>query len=389
MRQDTMTPEERLETVIRLDVPDRVPVAPMIYYFAARYAGITMQQLWFDPSAYALAIDKCFRDLGPWDIYFPIDPTNPAAYVFALPMKAKYPGIDLPPDAMCQFIEEEMITEEEYARIQDSRIPTSLLKYFDFMLSLACRIEGTSPASLANKLRILPQILKHLLRWRRELRKWKERGVAVLHGLLVEVPFDTFSMARGLIDFSYDLMNKPEAIREASLALSDGYVNMNDACARFVGVPRVSCLCHRTSNDFMSPRHFRDYAFPSLRSIVEKLVARGLTPILHCDGNWDKNLPCLQELPRGKVVLQLDGRTDIFRAKEILGDHCCLFGDVPSTMLAFGGQQEVTEYCEKLLRIVGKDGGFVLAAGCEIPANARPENVKAMIDAARRFGYYA
>ena len=76
MPQDTMTPEERLETVIRLDVPDRVPVAPMIYYFAARYANITMQQLWFDPSAYALAIDKCFRDLGPWDIYFPIDPTN-------------------------------------------------------------------------------------------------------------------------------------------------------------------------------------------------------------------------------------------------------------------------------------------------------------------------
>jgi uroporphyrinogen-III decarboxylase len=87
-------------------------------------------------------------------------------------------------------------------------------------------------------------------------------------------------------------------------------------------------------------------------------------------------------------VLQLDGATDIFRAKEVIGDHFCLFGDVPSTMLAFGGEQEVSDYCKKLIDAVGKNGGFILAAGCEIPPNARPENVKAMIDAATRFGYY-
>ena len=72
----------------------------------------------------------------------------------------------------------------------------------------------------------------------------------------------------------------------------------------------------------------------------------------------------------------------------MIGDHCCLLGDVPSTMLAFGSQDDVVGYCKKLIDVVGRDGGFVLAAGCEIPPNARPENVKAMIDAAARFGYY-
>ena len=88
------------------------------------------------------------------------------------------------------------------------------------------------------------------------------------------------------------------------------------------------------------------------------------------------------------MILQLDGRTDIFRAKDVIGDHCCLFGDVPSTMLAFGSKEEVTGYCKKLIDVVGKNGGFILAAGCEIPPNARPENVKAMIDAAAQRGSY-
>ena len=106
-------------------------------------------------------------------------------------------------------------------------------------------------------------------------------------------------------------------------------------------------------------------------------------------GDWEKNLDYLHVLPKRKVVLQFDGRTDIFRAKEIIGDHCCIFGDVPATMLAFGGKDEVSEYCKKLIEVVGKDGGFILAAGCEIAPNARPENVKAMIDAVKQCGYYS
>jgi uroporphyrinogen decarboxylase len=57
-------------------------------------------------------------------------------------------------------------------------------------------------------------------------------------------------------------------------------------------------------------------------------------------------------------------------------------------MLAFGGEREVSDYCKKLINVVGRNGGFILAAGCEIPPNARPENVKAMIDAATQLGYY-
>jgi hypothetical protein len=47
-----MTSEDRLRTVINLQVPDRVPSCPFIYYFAAKYAGITVQELWSEPVKY-------------------------------------------------------------------------------------------------------------------------------------------------------------------------------------------------------------------------------------------------------------------------------------------------------------------------------------------------
>jgi hypothetical protein len=93
---EMMTAEQRLREVIALRVPDHVPVAPMIYHFAASYAQISIYELWSDPEKYSFAIEECFRELGPRDIYFRINPLNPSAYVFALPVTAKFPWVDPP-----------------------------------------------------------------------------------------------------------------------------------------------------------------------------------------------------------------------------------------------------------------------------------------------------
>ena len=79
--------------------------------------------------------------------------------------------------------------------------------------------------------------------------------------------------------------------------------------------------------------------------------------------------------------MSTDGQTDLFRAKEILGGHMCLMGDVPATMLAFGTPDEVYEYSIKLIKELGPEG-FIPHSGCDIPMDAKLPNVQAMVAAA-------
>jgi uroporphyrinogen-III decarboxylase len=42
----------------------------------------------------------------------------------------------------------------------------------------------------------------------------------------------------------------------------------------------------------------------------------------------------------------------------------------------------------KLIQEVGEGGGFILSSGCSVPVDAKTENVKAMIDTAKKHGLY-
>ena len=76
-----------------------------------------------------------------------------------------------------------------------------------------------------------------------------------------------------------------------------------------------------------------------------------------------------------------DGTTDLFKAKEVLGDHMCLMGDVPPNMLCLDSPEQVYTYCRKLIRELGPSG-FILQSGCDIPPDAKLSNVQAMVAAA-------
>jgi uroporphyrinogen-III decarboxylase len=119
--------------------------------------------------------------------------------------------------------------------------------------------------------------------------------------------------------------------------------------------------------------------------VIEQVLAAGFTPMLHLDSNWDRYIERFLELPKGQVVINLDSTTNIFRAKEILKGHLCIFGDVPASLLKLGTPEEVTAYVKKLIDVVGEGGGFILGTGCECPIDARWENVQAMIDTGKNY----
>jgi uroporphyrinogen-III decarboxylase len=137
----------------------------------------------------------------------------------------------------------------------------------------------------------------------------------------------------------------------------------------------------RAAPSMISPEMWERFVWPYLKRLVYEVLDSGLIPLLHLDSNWERELDRFHEFPKGKLVMALDGDTDIFKAKEILGDHICLMGDVPASLFAFGSSEEVYTYCRRLITKIGPEG-FILQSGCDIPANAKLENVQAMIAAA-------
>ncbi|MDF3002660.1 MAG: hemE 7, partial [Bacillota bacterium] len=90
-----------------------------------------------------------------------------------------------------------------------------------------------------------------------------------------------------------------------------------------------------------------------------------------------RNLTYFQSLPPNKIILELDGSTDIYLAKKLLGGRICLLGDVPASRFVLGTPEEITRVCQDLLSDIGSDGGFILSSGCTLPYHASHENVAA------------
>jgi uroporphyrinogen-III decarboxylase len=131
----------------------------------------------------------------------------------------------------------------------------------------------------------------------------------------------------------------------------------------------------------LSPEMWDRFAWPYFRGLVEEVVDSGLIALLHLDSSWDRELERFLELPRGRCIMATDGTTDLFRAKELLGGHMCLMGDVPASLLCQGSPEEVYGYCTRLIEGLGPDG-FILQSGCDIPTDAKLRNVQAMVRAA-------
>lgn len=125
---------------------------------------------------------------------------------------------------------------------------------------------------------------------------------------------------------------------------------------------------------------FDRFVWPYFKAYTDLCVEHDVIPIYHLDACWDNALEKFLELPAKKGILALDSKTDIRLTHKILGDHMCILGDVPAELLAFGTPGDIQKYVKDLLDDIGTQG-IIIASGCDIPSDAKRENVRAMCDA--------
>jgi len=363
----------RIDTAISLGKPDRVPVAPMLDNFAASYAGVTQHDMLFDIRKADEAFMKVHLELGPID-GFNTSNAGLARLVMSMAMvQPVLPGVDgVDEDALWQFVEKTIMAPEEYPEL--ARDPNA------FLMKKAIEYNPRVNGPFSYKAGQLRGMLAYI-HVAMSARAWRRKGVEpIVAANLIFFPLETITMGlRSCTDFVTDLFRRGDDVQKACRAIMDADRSRYLLGPRLSGVKRALIGLTRTSASMLSPRQFEKFARDDLREICDYLVANDVTPVLHLDNDWTPFFTYFKEFPAGKCILNLDGTSDIFKAKEVLGGHMCIMGDVPAVMLTLGSPDEVDAYCERLIREIGADGGFILSSGCDTPVNAKPENVKAML----------
>ena len=321
---------EKLDRAIKLKPTPEIPVYPHIVTFAGRCAGITQQQLFSSNQAWLDACDKTFAKVGKPDIVFPLNPRD-TAYIES--MKVKLPGRDLGPDEPFQFVEEEFMLESDYDVI--------LTKGWsawnnDFMK----RIQTPPLSGPLSTAKVVWGFIKAGMNTGKNIKHWKAQGMPVMFHTGIAPAFDIFSLSRSLKPFYLDLFNNTDKVKKAVDVGTDALITMGIANAKRAKGDRIGVFAMRSSASFLSPRLFDEISFPALKRMVEAFHAAGLISVLHCDGNWDLMLPRFLQLPRASCVVELDGASDIRKAKEVLGGHLCIKGDVHHAKLVAGHQEQ-------------------------------------------------
>lgn len=356
----------RIRKAVALQRPDRVPVVLEYAGFAARVTGTPMPEFLLDLKRSVEVMIQAYRKVTEG---LEADGVNygrfsPFALSYLWLSKVKVPGIHLPETASYQVVEQELMTREDYDRILQEGWPRFLEAF------MRERVLGD----------VDPRFLPRNQECVDVVGKWAALGVPVLRSYTVAPPFEFLSGARSLECFFMDLLEIPQKVEQVMEAMMEHMAEV--PCQQSVkeGYPAIWVGGWRGAPSLLSPQMWERFVWKYFRKLVQEVIEAGLIPLLHLDGCWDRELPRFRELPKAKLIMALDGHTDIFRAKELLGDHLCLMGDVPAGMLAFETPEAVYSYCSRLIREIGPEG-FILHSGCDIPENAKPENVRAMLAA--------
>ena len=399
----------RMMKAIKMEIPDRVPVHITGGSMVAYNAGYTLKDVLYDYSKIKPAWIKWLQDYDQDSNDTPMFFSGRVYEILDYKVN-KWPGHGLPDTASLQnFVEKEYMQADEYDLfIKDQ---------FDF--GLRCFTPRTWGAfePLANippfsSYQGLPQRLmamcldpafqkmfKAVWKASREQAKFQkanaecsrislEMGFPPLMGGMMLPPFDTIAdMLRGTHGSVMDMFRQPEKLLEtlevvAGRSLESAVNMVNMARSPVVFVPM-----HKGDDSFMSVKQFEKFYWPTFRKLLLGCINEGCVPVMVIDGSYNEaRLKIISELPRASAVWTME-KTDMFKAKEILGNAACISGNVTAAQLYTQTPRAIKEYCRKLIEVCGKGGGYILSLGSGID-KCDPANLRAIIEAAEEYGYY-
>jgi uroporphyrinogen-III decarboxylase len=400
---------KRLVDTYQMKEPDRVLVQQPFGILPLKWAGLTLKTAMYNADVACQIWKKLIYDFE-MDTYSGPAVTQGKVYDMIDYKLYKWPGHGLPDDASgLQFVEGEYITADEYADlIRDPsdfwlrtyiprvmtifepfhhlRAPTSMIEIATGYLTPYSRPDVQK--SLLALIDVGNEILKFQQITAECTREAREAGIpGGIGGSGARAPFDTIGdTMRGTQGIMMDMFRCPDELHKAMDVIADVTIHNAITTANAARGLTVGFPLHKGADGFMSDKQFETFYWPSLRKVCLALIDEGLMPSLFAEGSYTTRLETVNEFPKGAIIWRFD-KTDMARAKKVLGDKCCITGNVPASLISTGTAGEVKEYCRHLIEICAPGGGYILSAGSSV-TSAPPENLRAMMAAGKEYGVY-
>ena len=400
----------RFKDAIQLKEPDRVPVTIFPGWYPVLYSGMTPQEAMYDYERCAAAFKKFVLDFEP-DVQWSGVMPGPGKFFEILDYKLyAWPGHGVKSNSGYQCLEGEYMQPQEY----DLLITDPSFFFTNFYLPRVfgalegftmlppptgiLEIYGVALNFIPYGLPPVQNTFKALFEAGAEALKWitvmggvdgelAALGFPNILGGFTKAPFDTIGdTLRGTKGIIMVMYRQPDKLLQALDAITPIMINMGLGAAQQTGNPLIFMPLHKGADGFMSDEQFKTFYWPTLREVIVGLIEGGCIPFVAAEGGYNTRLEVIKDLPRGKTLWMFD-KTDMDKAKKVVGDTICLWGNMPSSLLQLGSPQEVRDYAKRLVDTAGKGGGFIMANGSFFD-HAKPENIKAMVEFTKEYGVY-
>ncbi|MDZ7849519.1 MAG: uroporphyrinogen decarboxylase family protein [Halodesulfurarchaeum sp.] len=394
----------RIRKAIELKEPDRIPVRLGAGFLAGHLADVTFEEMMYDAEKAKKAMRQYKAEFKP-DLN-PVTPQPSGEMLDTLGVEFyDWPGDGLKENVGYQALEDEYLPPEEYDEFIADVEGWMLKKYMprvfsnleglqhlpQFLSTIELPFLGPTFSAFANP--DLQEALQTLMEAGEQGAAWGQEVGSIAAeanaegfpsglGGFGKAPFDIIGdTIRGTRPTMVDMRKRPEKLKEATEALVPHAIKQAVGGPLASGTPMNIFVLHKGDDSFMSKEDFKEFYWPTLKKVVDAVIDRGIVPWMFAEGRYNERLEIVaNDHPDGPIVWYFD-KTDMRRAKEILGDKAAIAGNVPTDIIKTGDPEDVEAYCKDLIEDVGPEG-FILTPGVTV-YRAPPENLHAIIDSVK------
>ncbi len=330
---------QRVAAAIQLQETDRVPVIAQVFGHAATIAGVPLDDYVRDGETLARCQLQALRRYG-YDAVFSVMDVNvePEAVGCVL----RYPS-------------------NRYPVIQRHA------------LSVQTNWDGLAVPDPKQAGR-MPEMLKALAILRHEL------GDEVLVVGCILGPFTLATQLLGMEQTLYLAIDDPARLARLIDFATDVLIRFGQAQIQ-AGAHLPMIFEPSASPAVIPPNFFREFELPALQRLFRALSDAGaFSNWLHIAGPVAPILPYYAKA--GVKIANFDYVVSAAEASSQL-PAMCFDGNIRPLLFVEGSPEEIETEAVNLLRAFHERRGFILSSGCEIPPEAKPENVAAMANAPR------